>query len=73
MLGRALGYETEQGYLQLMRRIAARDESALASIYDRHATGVYSLLLRMLRDESAAEDILQDVFFLLFIKTKKGF
>lgn len=48
--------------LYLIRRVAAHDESALAAIYDLHSGSVYSLLRRMLRDESIAEDILQDVF-----------
>jgi len=46
----------------LMRRIAERDESALALLYDRHATSAYSLIRRIVQDEAAAEEILQDVF-----------
>ena len=46
----------------LMRRIVARDESALALLYDQHATPVYSLIRRIVQDEAAAEELLQDVF-----------
>ncbi len=59
-------YEDEEGVLHLIRRVAAKDESALAAIYDQYSGRIYSLLRRMLRDESAAEDILQDVFFHLW-------
>lgn len=47
---------------KLMHRIADRDESALALLYDRHATPAYSLIRRIVHDEAAAEEILQDVF-----------
>lgn len=66
MSGQAREYEAEEGALHLMKRVAARDESALAAIYDQYSGRVFSLLRRMLRDESAAEDILQDVFFRLW-------
>jgi RNA polymerase sigma-70 factor (ECF subfamily) len=46
----------------LMRSIAARDESALAVLYDRHAVSLYSLIRRIVHDEAVAEEILQDVF-----------
>ncbi|WP_334243508.1 RNA polymerase sigma factor [Terriglobus sp. ADX1] len=46
----------------LMRSIAARDESALADLYDRHSVPLYSLIRRIVHDEAAAEEILQDVF-----------
>lgn len=46
----------------LIRRIADRDEAALALLYDRHATAAYSLIRRIVQDEASAEEILQDVF-----------
>lgn len=52
--------------LQLLRRIASGDQDALSAIYDRHAACVYGLLRRILQDESAAEEIAQDVFFHLW-------
>lgn len=45
----------------LLVAIAAGDQAALASFYARHSKRIYSVALRILRDPSAAEDVLQDV------------
>lgn len=42
--------------------MVAGDPSALGALYDRHAHTVFALLLRILRDHTAAEDLLQEVF-----------
>lgn len=46
----------------LMEGIARRDSTALARLYDRHSTVVYSLCLRILKDSGMAEDAMIDVF-----------
>lgn len=43
-------------------RAAQGDKEALARIYDRYWRRVYSLAMRMLRNQSQAEEIAQDVF-----------
>jgi len=43
--------------------MVAKDETALAALYDRYAGLVCATLNRILRDASAAEEILQDIFF----------
>lgn len=46
----------------LLLRTAAGDEAAFGRLYDRFSPGLYSLVLRMVRDEREAEDVLQDGF-----------
>lgn len=48
--------------LELLQRIAARDDEALASLYDRHSSLVYGVILRILRNPSDADDVLQETY-----------
>jgi RNA polymerase sigma-70 factor, ECF subfamily len=50
----------------LVSAIRSGDGSALASLYDRYSSVVYSVSLRVLGDTGAAEDVLQDVFMQLW-------
>ena len=65
MAGSIQAFEQESDS-SLAARVARQDESALAALYDRHSTALYSLLRRILRDESACEEVLQDVFLHLW-------
>ncbi|KLR61217.1 RNA polymerase sigma factor, sigma-70 family [Actinobacteria bacterium IMCC26207] len=47
---------------ELVRRFCAGDQQALAEIYDRYASRVYTMCAHMLADRSAAEDVCGDVF-----------
>jgi RNA polymerase sigma-70 factor (ECF subfamily) len=47
---------------ELIRGAAGGDEQALASLYDATGRTVYGLLLRILADASAAEEVLLDVY-----------
>lgn len=51
---------------ELIERIRARDQDALALLYDRYARPVYSLALHILHDRRAAEDVVQDAFLTLW-------
>ncbi|MCB1054574.1 MAG: sigma-70 family RNA polymerase sigma factor [Acidobacteria bacterium] len=46
---------------ELIRRIADGDETALAELYDRYASLLMTLARRILRRESDAEEVLQEV------------
>ena len=48
--------------VRLIQRAAAQDQEAFSQIYDRFATLVFSLAMRMLRARADAEDLLQEVF-----------
>ena len=50
----------------LIQRIVARDESALAALYDRYSGLVCAVVTRILRDANAAEEVLQDIFYQLW-------
>lgn len=52
----------------LLGRIQRGEEAAMASLFDRYSRVVYSVALRVLRDPSAAEDVLQDVFMQIWRK-----
>jgi RNA polymerase sigma-70 factor (ECF subfamily) len=48
--------------LALLQRIVARDDRAVAELYDRHSRLVFSVIRRILRSQSDAEDVLQETF-----------
>jgi RNA polymerase sigma-70 factor, ECF subfamily len=47
----------------LIRHMAEGDRTAFTSFYDRHARQVYPLILRIVRDQADAADVLQEVFW----------
>jgi RNA polymerase sigma-70 factor (ECF subfamily) len=46
----------------LIRRVAAGDQLAMRTLFARHRIPLYRWLLRIVRDETTAEDLLSDVF-----------
>jgi RNA polymerase sigma-70 factor (ECF subfamily) len=50
----------------LVERIMAGEEDALSALYDRYAGMLYAMLVRILKDTSAAEEVLQDLFLQLW-------
>jgi RNA polymerase sigma-70 factor, ECF subfamily len=50
----------------LVEHMMAGDESALAALYDRYSGMLFAMLLRILRDRHAAEEVLQDLFLQLW-------
>ena len=46
----------------LMNRVLANDQNAMAALFDRYGSLVYSVALRILKDPGQAEDVLQEIF-----------
>lgn len=47
---------------RLMERVAGGDRQAFGRLYAHTAPRIYSVILRILRDEASADEVLQDVF-----------
>jgi len=47
---------------ELVAALRARDPAALGVLYDRHASALLGLAMRMLRERGEAEDLVHDVF-----------
>lgn len=62
--------EDAQTDILLIERIVARDERAVADLYDRHHRLLFGLILRILRDRSEAEEVLQEVFVLIWTRAE---
>ena len=46
----------------LLQRIVARDATAVGELYDRHSSLLFGVIMRILRNRSDAEEVLQEVF-----------
>jgi RNA polymerase sigma-70 factor, ECF subfamily len=61
--------EETRADVALLERIAARDQRALAELYDRHSRLIFGLILRILRFRADAEEVLQEVFVQAWTRT----
>jgi RNA polymerase sigma-70 factor (ECF subfamily) len=50
----------------LLRRVRERDAAAMTKLFDLYGGMVYSVALRVVRDAGRAEDLLQDIFLLVW-------
>lgn len=48
--------------LQLVARLQRRDPQALAELYDLYGKSAYALVLRVVRNQTTAEDLVQETF-----------
>ncbi len=67
--GRSASTQDDAALLVLVQH---GDEAAMASLFDRYSKIVYSVALRVLRDPSSAEDVLQEVFLQIW-RSPEGF
>jgi RNA polymerase sigma-70 factor (ECF subfamily) len=54
--------------LELMKRIKARDEEALAELYDLYNRLLYGMIISIVKKREEAEDVLQEVFIKVWEK-----
>jgi len=54
---------TEADDQWLLEGVQLKDQKAMATLFDRYSGMVYSVALRVLKDQGHAEDIMQEVFF----------
>jgi RNA polymerase sigma-70 factor (ECF subfamily) len=62
--------EDPRADIELINRIVARDAGAVGELYDRHSRLLYGLILRILRDRREAEEVLQEVFVLVWTRAE---
>jgi len=60
---RASSGGTQASDAELMENVCANDQTAMAEVFDRYGSLVYSVALRVLRDPAQAEDVMQEIFF----------
>ena len=48
--------------IEIMKRVAARDQQAFRELYQQYGTSVYSLAYRILQNSALAEEVAQDSF-----------
>lgn len=58
--------QLQQDGVELFKRIQQQDENALTELYTRYGQLVYNMAMHVLHNETAAEEITQDIFFQLW-------
>ena len=56
--------------IALIERIVTREADAVGELYDRHNRLLFGLILRILRHRSDAEEVLQEVFVLVWTRAE---
>jgi len=59
-----------EGDADLVLRLQRRDPRALAELYDRYGRLAYALILRVVRDVGAAEDLVQETFLRVWTRAQ---
>lgn len=62
--------ESNEFDLLLLSEISRKNEDALIRLYDKYRRSVYSMLLKIVKIESEAEELLQDVFMQVWEKAE---
>ncbi len=59
-------FPSDQALVDLLDRVAARDESALKQLYEHSASKLYGLAVRVVANPAWAEDVLQEAFMTIW-------
>ena len=54
--------------VELVRRLRAKDRTALEYLYDHYSAALYGAIFRIIQKEAIAEEVLQDVFLKIWDK-----
>lgn len=54
----------------LIQQLKNKDERALSSLYDKYSGAIYSVILKMIKDEGKAQNLLQDTFMTVWEKAE---
>ncbi|MDX1982001.1 MAG: sigma-70 family RNA polymerase sigma factor [Bryobacteraceae bacterium] len=55
---------------ELIERLKRREQKAMADLYDRYGKLVYSVILKVVRDATVAEDLTQETFLRVWNRTQ---
>ncbi|MAS37503.1 MAG: hypothetical protein CL610_26130 [Anaerolineaceae bacterium] len=58
----------ESDRIELIRRIRQQDQQALTELYEAYGQLVYNMAMHVLRNETAAEEVTQDIFLQVWRK-----
>jgi RNA polymerase sigma-70 factor (ECF subfamily) len=61
--------DTELTDIELIQRITNRDSKALENLYDRYSPVLYTLVKRIVDDKEKSEEILADIFVIIWQKS----
>ncbi len=57
--------------IELMQRVVAYDSKALEALYNRYSPILYTLIKKIVTEETAAEEVLSDVFVIIWRKANR--
>ncbi|WP_188373978.1 RNA polymerase sigma factor [Winogradskyella haliclonae] len=53
----------------LIKQLQAKEERALSLLYDKYSGALYSVIIKMTRDEALSQDLLQETFITIWDKS----
>jgi len=63
--------DTKLTDIELIQRISNRDSKALEALYDRYSPVLYTLVKKIVNDKSKAEEVIAEIFVILWQKSSK--